>query len=59
MKRYKVWVEIEEIDEEEGTYEDLNAPRSTITEYNTLEEAVAVQHEIVSYFEGYEPVLKQ
>lgn len=54
-KVYKVWVDIEEIDEDEGHYEDLGMPISTITEYDTLEEAQAVQREIVERFEGWEP----
>ena len=38
MKKYKCWVTIEEIDEEEGTYEDVGEPEA-IGEFDTLEEA--------------------
>ena len=56
-KVYKVWIDIEEIDEDEGHYVDLEMPMSTRTEYNTLEEAQATQQEIVERFEGWEPVV--
>lgn len=39
-KTYKVWVQIEEINEEEGHYEDVGLPDS-LAEYDTLEAAQA------------------
>jgi len=42
MKKYNVWSEVECIDEDAGTYDDMECPRS-ITEFNTLKEAVAFQ----------------
>jgi len=47
---YKVWIDIEEINEDEGTYEDLQVPMSTRTDYRTLEEAQRVQQEIVEEY---------
>ena len=41
-KIYKVWIEIEEIDEEEGTYEDYSTPHSVGGEFETPEEAEAL-----------------
>ena len=38
MKKYKVWIAIEEINEEEDFYEDVGMPES-LGEFDTLEEA--------------------
>lgn len=45
MKYYKIWTEIEEIDEENGTYIDQENPLS-VTEVKTYEEAIRIQYEI-------------
>lgn len=39
MKKYKVWVEIEEIDEESNVYEDASNFPVCLGEYASLEEA--------------------
>ena len=41
MKKYKVWVHIEEIDEENDTYEDIEMPLF-VDEYDSLEMAKEV-----------------
>jgi len=38
MKKYKVWIHVEEIDEEEDTYEDVGLPEE-LGVFSTLEEA--------------------
>ena len=45
-KVYKVWVHVEEIDEDEGHYEDVGIPES-IGEFETQEEATALQQQLV------------
>ena len=39
MKKYKVWVEIEEIDEENDSYINMEEPVSVGGEFDTEEEA--------------------
>lgn len=41
MKRYRVWIEIEEHDDETDEYQTCDAPGASLAEYNTLEEAYA------------------
>lgn len=43
--KYKVWMEIEEIDEDSGHYESLECPVS-LREFDTLEEAVEFQNKM-------------
>lgn len=38
-KIYKVWLHIEEIDEDEDHYEDLGMPESVAAEFNTFDDA--------------------
>jgi len=45
MKYYKIWTEIEEIDEENDTYIDQENPLS-VTEVKTYKEAIRIQNEI-------------
>ena len=45
MKYYKIWTEIEEIDEENDTYIDQENPLS-VTEVKTYKEAIRIQYEI-------------
>lgn len=40
--KYKVWMEIEEIDDDKGHYESLECPVS-LREFRTLDEAVKFQ----------------
>jgi len=39
--KYKIWLYIEEIDEETDHYEDVYGPESTGCEFDSLEEAIA------------------
>jgi len=52
--KYKVWIEIEEYDEERDHYEDYDLPES-IAVFDTPEEAVAFVKEIVHVFEHTAP----
>ena len=44
---YKIWMEIEEIDDDKGHYESLDCPVS-LRAFDTLEEAVKFQEEMSS-----------
>ena len=47
-KTYKIWTYIEEIDEEEGEFEDLDETiRGVCEEFETLEEAKSYQQSIL------------
>ena len=50
MITYKVWIHIEEIDEEAGTYEDQGLPESC-GEFKTLEEAEQHVAQIINAFD--------
>lgn len=39
MKKYKIWVEIEECDDEKDHYEDVSDFPVCLGEYNSLQEA--------------------
>ena len=41
MKKYKIWIEIEELDEEADNYRDLEDPISVGGEFDTEEDARA------------------
>jgi len=41
MKTYKVWIEIEEYDDETDTYEDMDSPFDGEATFDTEEEAQA------------------
>ena len=48
MKKYKIWTQIEEIDEEEDEYEILcGSTRGVFEEFKTLEEGKAYQETIL------------
>ncbi|MDR3715925.1 MAG: hypothetical protein P4L51_24195 [Puia sp.] len=49
MKKYKIWIEIEEMDEDDDYYSDIGEPVSCGL-FDTLEEAVAFQNEIRDSF---------
>ena len=49
MKTYKIWVHIEEIDEDNDSYEDQGLPESC-GEFGTLEEAESKVASIVDAF---------
>lgn len=51
MKKYKVWIEIEEIDEGNDSYENLMEPVSVGGEFDTEEEAREFRAMIVSTFD--------
>ena len=48
MRVYKIWIEIEEIDEENGVYEDAAEPISIGGEFDTLEEAIAFRVDLIN-----------
>ena len=51
MVKYKVWVHVEKIDEDEdgGCYGDVTLPDSTGGEFATLDEAMDKMTEVVDY----------
>lgn len=49
MKYYKVWTEVEEIDEENDAYINQDNPLPVI-EVKTIEEAVRIQNEIYANY---------
>jgi len=51
MIKYKVWLHIEEIDEDEGHYEDLDVPESVGGELETEEEARDLRSAIINQFD--------
>ncbi len=46
-KYYRIWVEIEEIDEDNDTYKNVGEPMSIGGKVGTLDEAVGIQVSIV------------
>lgn len=52
MKKYKVWLHIEEIDDDEGVYEDIEEHTvSTGHEFNTAQEAIELKETILEFFD--------
>lgn len=49
MKYYKVWVEIEEIDEDNHSYKDVSPFPVSLGMYDTLEEADAAIVELTGH----------
>jgi hypothetical protein len=49
---FKVWIHIEEIDEDEDLYEDVDIPYA-VGEFNTLEEAEKLRDAINTLAGGY------
>jgi len=46
-KYYKIWTYIEEIDEDEHHYEDIDLPKGVYETFDTIEEARAYQETIL------------
>ena len=46
MKKYKVWIEVEEIDEEADTYEDVDVDIPASGAFTTLDEAERFAHDL-------------
>lgn len=54
MKKYKVWLHIEEIDEDEDHYMDLEEHiESTGVDYNTIEEALIVKWHLIKHANSF------
>lgn len=47
MKVYKIWTYIEEIDEDENHFEDIDTPKGVYEVFDTVEEARAYQESIL------------
>lgn len=50
MKTYKVWLHIEEIDEEADSYTDVDEPHS-VGEFDSLAEAETMRDDVEAYGE--------
>ena len=48
-KVYKIWTYIEEIDEDEDHYEDIDLPKGVYEVFDTIEEARAYQDTILGH----------
>lgn len=56
-KYYKLWVEIEEINEEEDHYEDYGEPMSLCTTWDSPDAAVEYQKQIIGLIAHLDGVL--
>jgi len=51
VKKYKVWLHIEEFDDDDGVYEDLEEHTISIDpEFNTVQEAIGLKEDILKHF---------
>ena len=48
MKKYKVWVSIEEIDEDKDHYVPMDDDESIGPDFSTYEKAVAFKNQVIS-----------
>ena len=46
MKTYKVWISVEQCDEEQDEYLDLSGPDAAVAEFTTPEEAQAFAEQL-------------
>ena len=56
-KVYKVWLQVEEIDEENDVYENIDLPTSVGGEFATLEKADAFLNKLAFYADDLITVL--
>ena len=58
MKKYKIWLNIEEIDEEAGEYTDLTEHLCSLgPDLATVEDALALIEEVANYLVDLEDVI--